>query len=273
LTSEQNPEYYPKAYDNTKFLHSSHARTIRILAEYLEPQARLRQEKIRGTVVFFGSARALSTTDSMLRLKYAEEQVRITPSKDAEDALRQAEVIHRLSRYHDDAVRLSFLLTKYFQSVPDVRDRHVVCSGGGPGLMEAANRGAKEAGGKTIGLTISLPHEQSNNPHLDPQHTFHFHYFFMRKYWFMYLARALVVFPGGFGTMDELFEVLTLMQTQKVKKKLPIILYGSEYWNEVLNFDAMVKWGVVSQEDLKLIRQFDVPDEAFEYLKRQVDLH
>jgi uncharacterized protein (TIGR00730 family) len=273
LAPEQTPEYYPKAYDNTRFLHSSQARTIRILAEYLEPQARVRQEKIRGTVVFFGSARALSTTDSELRIQLAREQAEKSPSEETQQALRNAEVSHRISRFYDDAVRLSFLLTKYFQSVPDVRDRHVICSGGGPGLMEAANRGAREAGGKTIGLTISLPHEQANNPYLIPQHAFHFHYFFMRKYWFVYLAQALVIFPGGFGTMDEFFEVLTLVQTQKVKRKLPIVLYGSEYWNEVLNFEAMVKWGVVSPEDLNLIQRFDTPETAFEYLKGQVDLH
>lgn len=266
---EKKLKYSPKAYDNKRFLHSANGRTIRILAEYLEPQARLRQERIRGTIVFFGSSRAPSPEDLPGHIGEVQKSTRMS----AESISRKVKSLERFSRYYSDAVRLAGMLTKHYQALSNPRDRHVICSGGGPGIMEAANRGAIEAGGPTIGLGISLPFEQDHNRFLDPRLAFEFHYFFMRKYWFIYLARALVIFPGGFGTMDELFEVLTLVQTKKVVKRLPIILYGREYWDRIVNFDAMVEWGVIAREDLKLIHRCDNPDAAFEILKNNIMTH
>ncbi|MCB9357504.1 MAG: LOG family protein [Calditrichaeota bacterium] len=184
----------------------------------------------------------------------------------------RVQTFHRLSFYYHEAERLAAKLAAHYQQMPDPRDRHVVCSGAGPGMMEAANRGAHKIGAKTVGLSISLPHEQGVNRFLDPPYTFEFHYFFMRKYWFVYLARALVAFPGGFGTFDELFECLTLVQTQKIRRKLPIVLYGSEFWNSVVNLDNLVKWSVISQEDLNLFKICDDVDEAFTYLTEQIDV-
>ncbi len=267
---DNHSEFFPKAYDNGEFLHGAQARTIRILAEYLEPQMRLRHHKVRGTIVFFGSARALAPEELAKHIELAQQPLEGLPPAEVEQIHHSIHFMQRLSRYYEDAVRLSSMLTTHFQGLPDPRFRHVVCSGGGPGIMEAANRGAVHAGGKTVGLGISLPLEQGANRFLHPGLTFEFHYFFMRKYWFIYLAKALVVFPGGFGTMDELFEVLTLIQTQKLKKKLPIVLYGSEYWNDVIDFKAMVKWMVVSPKDLELFQICDTPQHAFDFLTSHV---
>jgi uncharacterized protein (TIGR00730 family) len=227
----------PVAYLNEGFLNGVDARAIRILAEFLEPLSHFRREKIRDTVVFFGSARI-------------EEG--------------QGE----LAKYYDDARKLAQLLTEWSDGLTNGTRRFVVCSGGGPGIMEAANRGASEVpGGKTVGLNIGLPFEQFPNPYITPELSFEFHYFFMRKFWFAYLAKALVVFPGGYGTLDELMEVLTLTQTRKLAKKMAIILYGSEYWKEIVNFDALVKYGMISPEDLNLFQFADDPETAFELLK------
>jgi uncharacterized protein (TIGR00730 family) len=225
----------PVAYLNEPFLNSPDARVLRILAEYLEPLAHFRRQKIRDTVVFFGSARI------------------------AEDG--------PMKEYYDAARVLARLLTEWSDQLRDHTHRFVVCSGGGPGIMEAANRGAQDAGGKTIGLNIGLPFEQFPNPYITPELSFEFHYFFMRKFWFAYLAKALVIFPGGFGTIDEMMEVLTLTQTQKLAKKMTIVLYGSAYWKEIINFDALVKYGVISPEDLSLFQFADDPQAAFELLK------
>ncbi len=267
---ELPPNFHPKAYDNPDFLHGAQARTLRILAEYLEPQLRLRNHKVRGTVVFFGSARAIAPEQLEEQIRIAQQPLVTATPAEAEQIHHSISFMRRMSRYYQDAVQLSSMLTRYFQSVPDPRYRHLICSGGGPGIMEAANRGATEAGGKTVGLGISLPQEQGVNRFLHPGLTFEFHYFFMRKYWFVYLAKALVIFPGGFGTMDELFEVLTLIQTHKLKKRLPVVLYGSEYWNDVIDFKAMVKWQVVSPRDLELFRICDKPEHAFEFLKSNI---
>jgi hypothetical protein len=231
---------------------------------------RLRQHKVRGTVVFFGSARALAPEELDQHVALAQQPLAGLDPAEAEQIHRNIYFMKRLSKYYEDAVRLSSMLTKHFQSLPDPRFRHIVCSGGGPGIMEAANRGAIQAGGKTVGLGISLPQEQGVNRFLHPGLTFEFHYFFMRKYWFVYLAKALVIFPGGFGTMDELFEVLTLIQTRKLKKRLPIVLYGSEYWNDVIDFKAMAKWMVVSPQDLDLFRISDSPEHAFDFLTSNI---
>ena len=225
----------PVAYLNEKFLTSPDARVLRILAEYLEPFAHFRREKVRDTVVFFGSARL--TEDGPL------------------------------ARYYHEARELARILTSWADQFTNSTYRFVVCSGGGPGIMEAANRGAHDAGGKTVGLNIGLPFEQLPNPYITPELCFEFHYFFMRKFWFAYLAKALIVFPGGFGTMDELMELLTLTQTEKLAKKMTILLYGSEYWKEIINFDALVKYGMISPEDLNLFQYADDPQSAFELLK------
>lgn len=268
--SDKDRRFLPKAYDNTPFLHSPQARTIRLLAEYLEPQARLRRYKVRGTIVFFGSARALPPEKLGEKIQQERELIALADATVAAQINRRIVAYERMSRYYADAVELARRLTEYYQKMPDQRDRHVVCSGGGPGMMEAANRGAHEAGGKTVGFGISLPFEQTINDYIDSKLAFEFHYFFMRKYWFIYTAQALVAFPGGFGTMDEFFEVMTLTQTKKVSRRLPIVLYGSDYWNTVINWEAMIQWGTIAADDLNLFKVCDTPVEAFDYLKSAI---
>src|SRR5436190_16140390 len=225
----------PVAYKNESFLDSPDARELRILSEYLQPLAHFRDEKIHDTIVFFGSARLGENGP--------------------------------LRRYYRDARELARLVTQWSDSLPNESRRFVVCTGGGPGIMEAANRGAMDAGGKSIGLNIGLPFEQWPNPYITPDLSFEFHYFFMRKFWFAYLAKALVIFPGGFGTLDELMEILTLAQTQKLENKIVTVLYGSEFWNEVINFYALVKHGVISPEDLNLFSFADDPQTALRLLQ------
>jgi uncharacterized protein (TIGR00730 family) len=230
-----DPQPSALAYKNEAFLDSDDARPLRILAEYLEPMQAFHRERIRDTIVFFGSAR--------LR----------------EDG--------PLGHYYDAARELARLITNWSKSLPSHTHQYVVCSGGGGGIMEAANRGASDAGGKTIGLNIGLPHEQKPNPYISRELMFEFHYFFMRKLWFAYLARALVVFPGGFGTLDELAEMLTLMQTKKIERHIPIVLYGTAYWNEIINFDALVRHGMIDREDLALFQFADDPAVALGLLQ------
>ncbi|MBI4810420.1 MAG: LOG family protein [Ignavibacteriales bacterium] len=242
-----------KAYKNIEFLISPQARTVRILSEFLEPLSRFQREGIQDTIVIFGSARILPRKNAKKRLEDIQKLLFKTryKSKKLKQKLEEAKIDFEISRYYDDALRLSSLLTKWSRSLD--KDSHlVICSGGGPGIMEAANKGAIKAGGKSIGLNISLPHEQGQNPYISKNLGFEFHYFFMRKLWFVDLAKAMIMFPGGFGTMDELWEVLTLIQTKKVIKPLPIILYGSDYWKQVINFPAMVKHHTISINDLKL---------------------
>ena len=265
----RNPQRPLKAYKDPNFLQSPDARLVRMLAEYLEPQRRFRREKVRDTIVFFGSARLRSSeavkaeADALRKEKGGARGHRAR--------LRQLDAELNMCRYYDDAVELARLLTRWAKRRPESARRLVICSGGAGGIMEAANRGAHEAGGPSIGLNISLPFEQLPNPYVTPGLSFEFHYFFMRKFWFFYPARALVVFPGGFGTFDELFEMLTLTQTGKSKKrKLPIIIYGAEYWSKVLNFHAMIRAGTISKDDLKLVHFSDSPAEAFNYLKRRL---
>ena len=225
----------PVAYLNESFLESPDARPLRMLSEYLEPLSHFRAEKIQDTIVFFGSART-----------------------DPDGPMGE---------YYQAARRLAHLVTEWSENLENPTHRFVVCSGGGPGIMEAANRGAREAGGKTIGLNIGLPFEQEPNPYITPELGFEFHYFFMRKFWFAYLGKALVVFPGGFGTLDELCEILTLAQTRKIEKKIVIVLYGSAYWKEILNFDALVKYGMIAPTDLNLFQYADSPEEALSILQ------
>jgi len=250
----------PLAYENPQFLNSPDGRVLRIMSEYVEPLARFRREQIQDTVVFFGSARFPNLVDANKALESMTSS-----SEDVERRRVRAGV--ETARYYEDARRMAFLLSTWAAQIPARRRRFVVTTGGGPGIMEAANRGAQEAGAKTIGLNIRLPFEQYPNPYITPSLNFEFHYFFMRKFWFAYLAKALVIFPGGFGTLDELFEILTLAQTQKLAKKILVVIYGREYWNRLINFQAMVDAGAVSPEDLDLFRIVDSPEEGFEFLR------
>jgi uncharacterized protein (TIGR00730 family) len=257
----------PVAYQNEPFLDSPDGRVLRILAEYQEPLARFRREQIQDTVVFFGSARFYGSKAAAQALSEVENNHGGVPGADLKQDLKRAHAGINMARYYEDARRLAYMLTKWSITIPARRHRFVVTTGGGPGVMEAANLGAHEAGGKSIGLNIQLPFEQHPNPYVTPSLNFQFHYFFMRKFWFAYLAKALVIFPGGFGTMDELFEILTLAQTDKLAKKILVIIFGSEYWNRIINFQAFVDAGAVSQEDLNLFKIVDSADEAFEHLR------
>src|SRR6266478_635219 len=257
----------PLAYQNEPFLNSPDGRILRILSEYSEPLSRFRREQIQDTVVFFGSARIHSRDNASTRLTAVRGNgAQVSAAQQAKD-MKRAEAAVDMARYYEDARRLAFLLTKWSTQIPAKRHRFVVTTGGGPGIMEAANLGAHEAGGKTIGLNINLPFEQNPNPYITPSLNFEFHYFFMRKFWFAYLAKALVIFPGGFGTLDELFEILTLAQTEKLAKKILVVIYGSEYWHRVINFQAMVDAGTIAPHDVDLFRMVDSPEEGFEYLR------
>jgi len=257
----------PLAYQNESFLNSPDGRILRLLSEYSEPLSRFRREQIQDTVVFFGSARIHSRERATNRLTEVRGDGALASAAQQAADMKRAEAAVDMARYYEDARRLAFLLTEWSTQIPAKRHRFVVTTGGGPGIMEAANFGAHEAGGKTIGLNINLPFEQNPNPYITPSLNFEFHYFFMRKFWFAYLAKALVIFPGGFGTLDEFFEIVTLAQTEKLAKKIVIVIYGSDYWKKIVNFDAMVDAGVIAAGDLDLFKMFDTPEESFEFLK------
>lgn len=298
-----------KAYLNEEFLKSPEARLLRLMAEYMEPRARLQRERVKDTIVFFGSARILSREEAAakkLQHEHTNSVIERTGSQSEDIAKQLAESRKAASTqlfmadYYEDAVELSRLLTEWsvhvaardyekkqikesngkdripFVSLESVKthnfkQRYVICSGGGPGIMEAANKGAMLAGGKSIGFNISLPYEQMPNSYISDELNFDFHYFFMRKFWFAYLGKALVVFPGGFGTLDELFECLTLVQTGKIKKKMPIVVYGSDFWKRLINWDVLKDLGVIDKEDMDLIHFSDSPQEAFEFLKTELE--
>ena len=255
----------PLAYLDAEFLETDDARPLRILAEYLEPLRRLKEQNIQDTVVFFGSARVHSRADAtraLDRLKKLSAR-----SKAHLAAVKRSRKAVEWSRFYEDARELAHKLAVWSLSLESPRHRFVVCSGGGPGIMEAANRGAHDAGGKSIGFNIRLPFEQGANRYITEGLHFEFHYFFMRKFWFAYLAKALVIFPGGFGTLDEMFEILTLAQTQKLSKQLGVFIYGREYWEEILDLTPMEEWGAISPADLDLLKWVNSPDEAFEQLR------
>ncbi|MGB8579576.1 MAG: TIGR00730 family Rossman fold protein [Candidatus Sulfotelmatobacter sp.] len=257
----------PLAYENEPFLSSPDGRILRILAEYQEPLSRFRREQIQDTVVFFGSARFQGGDAAKNNLAAVEKNEAKISAKELEHGLKRARAAVDMARYYEDARRLAHLLTEWSIQIPARRHRFVVTTGGGPGIMEAANLGAFEAGGKSIGLNINLPFEQNPNSYITPSLNFEFHYFFMRKFWFAYLAKALVIFPGGFGTIDELFEILTLAQTDKLAKKILVVIYGSEYWHRIMNFQAFVDAGTVAPEDLSLFKFVDTPEDAFAFLR------
>ncbi len=263
-----------KAYENQEFLSSSDGRILRVLGEFLEPRRRLRKHNIQDTIVFFGSARPISSSSAKENLAKIKQRIAASghPTKKMEQELIRAEKFVELGHYYDDAVQLATMMTHWSKGLKNRSKRFIVCSGGGPGMMEAANRGAsKEGKGLTVGFTISMPAAlEQPNPYISPDLAFDFHYFFMRKYWFAYLAKALVIFPGGFGTLDELMEILTLMQTKKIKKPLPVVVYGRKYWDEVIHFESLVEWGTISAKDLKLFRYCDTPQEAFDYLTSEL---
>jgi hypothetical protein len=283
--ARQDPEpLYPAplAYHNEDFLNSPDGRVFRILSEYQEPMTRFRRERVQDTVVFFGSARFRALDVASHELELLENTGSTKPAPPSEQPaskeevergeataqqLKLAEAAVEMARYYEDARKLAGLISKWAMTLPGRRHRYVVTSGGGPGIMEAANRGAYEAGGKTVGLNIKLPFEQMPNPYITPDLNFEFHYFFMRKFWFAYLAKALIVFPGGFGTLDEMFELLTLAQTQKLAKKITVLIYGSEYWRSVINLDVLAEKGAIAMKDLELFQFADTPEEAFEKLK------
>src|SRR5580765_3083315 len=269
--AKPKPQHAPNApHEDPKFLESTPARPLRILAEYIDPLARLKREGIGDTIVMFGSARIHSREDTLARLNRLKHgKVGRTAKAQAKHRaeLTQAKNAVEMSRYYEEARALSHKITTWAMSLGPRPRRFVVCSGGGPGIMEAANRGAYEAGGKSIGLSIELPHEQFSNPYISPELSLNFHYFFMRKLWFAQIAKALIVFPGGFGTMDELWEMMTLLQTGKLPKNNLILIYVKKDWDEVLNWKAMVRWGTINENEYKLLQFADNVDEAFDLVR------
>jgi uncharacterized protein (TIGR00730 family) len=249
----------PKAYQDPRFLESKDARPLRILAEYLEPLSRFKRAGVQDTIVFMGSARLASEEAAKSALAAAEASGK---------GLEAARTAVDLAVYYEAARSLAHRLTTWSKKLDREQRRFVVCTGGGPGIMEAANRGASEASGLNVGLTISIPNDEFDNPYVSRELHFHFHYFFMRKFWFVYLAKAVVLFPGGFGTLDEMFEILTLVQTHKMKKRMPIVLFGAKFWNEVVNFDALVKYGTISASDLHEFHRTDSVDEAYDIITK-----
>jgi uncharacterized protein (TIGR00730 family) len=250
-----------QAYRNQAFMNSKDARALRILSEYLEPRSRFERHHVDDTVVFMGSARLKPREEAEAALRKVE---------DAGGDVASARTTLAMSRYYEAARELAFRLTKWSKGLDPHEKRFVVCTGGGPGIMEAANRGAAEARGMNVGLTISIPVEEFDNPYVTRELAFHFHYFFMRKFWFAYLAKAVIVFPGGFGTLDELFELLTLVQTRKMRKPLPMVVFGTEYWRKVIDFEALVEYGTINAADLALMHHTDSVDDAYEWIVSQL---
>lgn len=269
--SENKEEWPIKAYKNLEFLRSDKARFIRILCELFEPEERFKVAGVEKTIVLFGSARTKPSKEAAAQLKSVNELIAQSsnPTETLQKQLKEAKMDLKASKYYEAARELSQKLTEWSLQLPE-KDRLLICSGGGPGIMEAANRGAHEANGKSVGLGISLPFEQRVNDYISKELQFEFKYFFIRKYWFVMLAKSLVAFPGGFGTLDELFETLTLMQTKKVNGKAPIVLFGKEFWNELINLETLVEWGMISEDDLNYIHITDSVEDAFNFVVREV---
>ncbi len=260
-----------KAYENDNFLNSADGRVLRMLSEYLHPKSKFRKHKIMDTIVFFGSARLKSKRDALADFRKINK---LNPKAHGfAQKLRYSQLMVDMSRYYEDAVELSRRLTEWSLNLDTTANRFIVCTGGGPGIMEAANKGAKKAGGYSVGLNISIPFEQFVNRYVTPDLSFEFHYFFMRKFWFAYLSKALIIFPGGFGTMDECFEVLTLVQTEKIKKKLLMVIYDEKYWKSIINFDVLVEKGMISESDLKLLNFCSSIDEVFDKVVKHLEKH
>lgn len=258
-----------KAYENLEFLNSSDARIIRMLAEFIEPQSKFRKHKIIDTIVFFGSARLKSRKDSLA--EYNKFKIMNPKIPTFAENLRVAQHQLEMSKYYEDAVELSKRLTEWSLNLGTHANRFIICTGGGPGIMEAANKGAKAAGGISVGLNISIPYEQFVNKYVTKDLSFEFHYFFMRKFWFAYLAKCLVVFPGGFGTMDELFELLTLQQTGKIKKKMLLVVYDEKYWKKILNFEGLAEHGVINKEDVDYLSFCNSVDQAYNLITKHFE--
>ncbi|GAB1371719.1 LOG family protein [Candidatus Kapaibacterium sp.] len=264
-----------KAYDNKEFIHSKDGRLIRMISEYSYPEQYFRKYGIRGTVVFYGSARTLSLDEFETKLKDLNDQLALAAPDDkifVQEKIENHMKTYDMTRCYNDAVILAEMISEWSKTLPDHQKMHI-CTGGGPGMMEAANRGAWRAKSPNIGLNISLPFEQYPNSYITPELNFEFHYFFMRKFWFVYYAKGIVAMPGGFGTLDELMEILTLKQTYKVSKPLPIVLYHEKFWKNLINFDYLVEVGMINKSDLELFRYANTPDEAFEYLKENIILN
>lgn len=263
----------PLMYEDPSFMEGLQARPLRIIAEYLDPLERLRQENIGDTIVMFGSARIRSREKALVNLHAVQANApkRLTP--EWRTKLTAARSLVQMSRYYEEARELSHRITSWAMTLGTEPRRFVICSGGGPGIMEAANRGASEARGPSVGLSIQLPHEQSSNPYISPELNFYFHYFFMRKLWFAQMAKALIVFPGGFGTMDELWEMLTLLQTNKLSSHHLILIYGREYWNKAVNWRHLVRTGMINEKEYSLLQFADSVDEAFDHVRRDLEAH
>jgi len=264
-----------KAYRNADFLNSVDARAIRVQCEFTEPSVRFKKYGVNHTVVFFGSARIKDPAIAEENLKKIEKELQHLekPTPEQVEQLEFAKTCKRTSPYYGKARELACKLTKWSLSIEDPAERFHIITGGGPGIMEAANRGTADGGGRPIGMNITLPDELDLNPYCDREVSFFFHYFFVRKYWLFYLSKALVVFPGGFGTLDELFEILTLLKTKKTTKYVPIVLFGSDFWNTLFNFKGFLDWGVVTQAELDMFKIIDDVDEANEYLIRELTSH
>jgi uncharacterized protein (TIGR00730 family) len=261
-----------KAYDNKSFLHSDDGRVLRIMAEYLHPKQHLEEKHIDKAIIFFGSARTLSKERYEDKLRHLNSKLGVNEESQKPQIQKEIARLERLretTSYYEDTLETSRLLTEWCLTLP-LKKQFYVCSGGGPGIMEAANRGAFLAGGKSLGLNISLPFEQNPNQYITPELNFEFHYFFMRKFWFVTLASAMIVCPGGFGTMDEMMEIMTLLQTKKTTKPLPIVLYNEKFWKTLFNFDFLVETGMINKEDLNLFTYANTPQEAFEYIKAEL---
>ena len=259
-----------KAYEDSDFLYSSDGRSVRILTEFLQPRSKFRKHKIMDTIVFFGSARLVSKRDALKEYN----KIKSLNPKSTENftgRLREAQRLVNMSHYYEDAVELSRRLTEWSMNLETMANRFIICTGGGPGIMEAANKGAKKAGGYSIGLNISIPYEQFINKYVTPDLSFEFHYFFMRKFWFAYLSKAFVIFPGGFGTMDELFEVVTLIQTAKMKKKLAMVIYDENYWRKIINFNGLVEQGMISKSDVNLFSMCSNIDDAYNIIVKHLN--